>query len=66
MTHEQMQEQAAQLVAFLEPGQVAEFAGVVRTAIANSYTAEQLAIIDSQLLSAGVDTHPPCRKKVPT
>jgi hypothetical protein len=54
MTHEQMQEQAAHLVAFLEPEKVAEFAEVVKHAIMNSYNDEQLKIIADQLELAGI------------
>jgi hypothetical protein len=65
MTHAQMQQIAAQLVQGLEPFEVKEFAGVVREAIAAAYTAEQLKVIDEQLLSAGIDVTPICRTKHP-
>jgi len=47
------------------PAQTQELAELFKAAIVNSHTAEDLEIIDTQLLQAGIDVNPVCRKRLP-
>ena len=55
MEHVEMMRIAAQLVRELDLEQVGEFAEVLKDAVQQGYTTEQLEIIDKQLLSVGID-----------
>ena len=66
MTHTRMLELVDMIFADLEPDQAGEFAELMKYKIMQSYSTDQLKIIDDQLLGVGVDVNPICRKKVPT
>jgi hypothetical protein len=65
MTHSEMLDLTAQLVANLEPEQTAEFAGILKDAIINGNNLADLQLIDELLLSVGIDVNAGCRKHPP-
>ena len=55
MEHVEMMRIAADIVRELDLEQVGEFAEVLKDAVQQGYTKEQLEIIDKQLLAVGID-----------
>ena len=66
MTHTRMLELVDMIFADLAPEQVGEFTEVMKSKILQSYSIDQLKIIDDQLMNVGVDVNPICRTKHPT
>jgi hypothetical protein len=61
-----LEEIVDQIFADVAPEQTGEFATLLKQKLESSYSEENLKVIDEQLLGAGIDVAPFCRKILPT
>jgi hypothetical protein len=60
-----LEEIVDQIFADVTPEQTGEFATLLKQKLESGYSTDQLKIIDEQLMSAGIDVNPFCRKGHP-